>query len=102
MTKSDNHEPSRLDRRGVFRGATMLGGLGATGLLAQKAALTCLARLWPRRRHKTRRQSQERKGHSSPRRSTSCVGLSRTRPIGCRRAPTLTIMWSLSEAARRA
>jgi FAD-dependent urate hydroxylase len=40
MTKSDNHEPSRLDRRGVFRGATMLG---ATGLLAPAGLFRALA-----------------------------------------------------------
>jgi hypothetical protein len=43
MTNSDNHEPGRLDRRGVFRGATMLGGLGATALLTPAGFFRALA-----------------------------------------------------------
>src|ERR1700677_667123 len=45
MTKNDKwrHEPGRMDRRGVFRGAAMIGGLGAAGMLASAGPFRALA-----------------------------------------------------------
>ncbi|MCE7797227.1 FAD-dependent oxidoreductase [Sphingobium sufflavum] len=44
MTKeTGNHEPGQMNRRGVFRGAAMLGGVGAAGLFTPSGPFRALA-----------------------------------------------------------